>query len=511
MTAYDSLLDAVGGTPLVRLRRLTAAEGITATVYVKLEHLNPGGSVKDRAARWMVLDALRTGALAPGGTIVEGTSGNTGIGLAQAAAQVGVDIVVVVPDKTSVEKIDTLRAYGARVVVTRSGLPHEHPESVRSIARRLAEELPGGWLANQYDNPANPQAHVESTGPEIWADTGGRVTHLVAGVGTGGTISGTGQHLKDVSGGRVTVVGADPLTSVYSGGDGSPFFVEAAGHYRHPDTVDTHWPESFRPDVVDRFERVGDRESVHALLRLARLEGILVGGSSGLALAAALRTARELGPDDVVVALLPDSGRAYLSKYLSEDWLRRFGFLDEPVPGLGRDVPGPLVLDAVPDDARSPLEPGLLVLDESASAGDAAQVVEAAVARGEHDAGAPVPVVLPRPRRDHAPAVTEVRGLVTLAALVAAPALDPVSGLAVPPAVVIGTGERVDDVLGRWGAEDPGHAAVLRDGRVVAVVAHDRLAALATAAGAASSTGSPDPVSRVVEPVRATVPVGSTS
>ncbi len=500
MTAYDSLLDAVGGTPLVRLRRLAAAEGIAATVYVKLEHLNPGGSVKDRAARWMVLDALRTGALAPGGTIVEGTSGNTGIGLAQAAAQVGVDVVVVVPDKTSVEKVDTLRAYGARVVVTRSGLPHEHPESVRSIAHRLAEEIPGGWLANQYDNPANPRAHVESTGPEIWADTGGRVTHLVAGVGTGGTISGTGEHLKDVSGGRVTVVGADPLTSVYSGGDGSPFFVEAAGHYHHPETVDAHWPESFHPDVVDRFERVPDRESVHALLRLARLEGILAGGSSGLALAAALRTARDLGPDGVVVALLPDSGRAYLSKYLSPGWLRRFGFLDEPVPGLDHDTTGPLVLDAVPDAARSPLEPGLLVLDETLGAPDAARVVEAAVARGELGTDDPVPVVLARPRRDHAPAVTEVRGLVTLAALRTAGAATPVADLADPPAQVLGTGERVDDVLGRWVAEHPGHAVVLRDGRVVAVVPRDRLATL-TDPTAPSGAGTDEPaVPRRVTP-----------
>ena len=467
MTAYDSLLDAVGGTPLIRLNRIT--HGLAPTVYVKLEYLNPGGSVKDRAARWMVLEAVRTGALRPGGTIVEGTSGNTGIGLAQAAAQLGFAVVVVVPDKTAVEKIATLRAYGARVVVTGSGYPREHPESVRSIAHRLADQIPGGWLANQYDNPDNPRAHRESTGPEIWADTAGRVTHLVAGVGTGGTITGTAEHLKEVSGGRVTVVGADPLTSTYAGGDGSPFFVEAAGHYRHPETIEDVWPQSFHTGVVDRYERISDRESVHTLLRLARLEGILVGGSAGLALAAALRTARDLGPEDVVVALLPDSGRAYLSKYLDEGWLRRFGFVDEPVA----DLPGlhdgrARVLDALGDVPDAALPSETVVLDEDLSPDQAIAVLE----RTGVDETTPVPVVLPRTRRDLAPAFPEVRSLVDLRTL------RRTRELAGPAPHAVGTGEALDDVLARW-PDGVTHAVVLRDGRVVTVVARDVLAGAA--------------------------------
>lgn len=490
MTAHEHLLDAVGGTPLVRLHRITA--GLAPAVYVKLEYLNPGGSVKDRAARWMVLEARRTGVLPPGGTIVEGTSGNTGIGLAQAAAQLGHPLVVVVPDKTSGEKIATLRAYGARVVVTGSGFPRDHPQSVRSIAHRLADEIPGAWLANQYDNPDNPRAHRESTGPEIWADTAGRVTHLVAGVGTGGTITGTGEHLKEVSGGRVTVVGADPLTSTYSGGDGSPFFVEAAGHYRHPETFDDVWPTSFRPDVVDRFERIGDRESVHTILRLARLEGILVGGSSGLALAAALRVARELEPDDVVVALLPDSGRAYLSKYLDEGWLRRFGFVDEPVPDLpGLDDGGPLVLDALATaGAAITGDPatagGPVVLDERLGAAEGAALLAAATDHGLVDPTAPVPVVLTRRRRDLAPAVSEVLGAVDPTALRAAGRTAAVGEVAGPPLPLVGTGEAVADVLDRWPDDGASHAVVLRDGRVAAVVPRGALTGTPALAAAAS-------------------------
>ncbi len=327
MSSRRSIVDAIGGTPLIRLDR--AAAGLAPTVYVKAEFLNPGGSVKDRAARWMVEAAERDGRLRPGGTIVEGTSGNTGIGLAQVAAQRGYRVIVVVPDKTSVEKQDNLRAYGAQVVVTTSGLPQGHPDHVRSVAERIAAQTPGAWFADQYDNPANPQAHRASTGPEIWADTAGRITHFVAGIGTGGTITGTGGFLKDVSGGRVRIIGADPVSSAYSGGDGSPFLIEAAGHYRHPDVVEDLWPQSYDPGIVDRIEAIGDRESILAARRLAREEGLLVGGSSGLAVAAGLRVAAELDDSATVVILLPDSGRSYLSKYHNDDWLRRFGFLDD--------------------------------------------------------------------------------------------------------------------------------------------------------------------------------------
>ena len=341
---HDSVVDLVGGTPLVRLRRIT--EGLGAAVYVKLEYLNPGGSVKDRAALSMVLDAERSGALRPGGTIVEGTSGNTGLGLAQVAAARGYAMVCVLPDKTAVEKLDALRAYGARVVLTPSALPREDPHHVVAWAQRIAAETPGGWWADQYGNPANPEVHRRTTGPEIWEATGGRITHLVATLGTGGTISGTGGYLEEVSDGRVEVVGADPVTSTYGGGDGSPFAIEAAGHYVHPRTVDDPWPASYHRDVVDRVLAIGDRESIQVCRALARAEGLLVGGSSGTAVAAALRVAGDAGPDDVVVAVLPDSGRAYLSKYHSDDWVRRQGFLDDDRPGTLVDLVGPVT--AVP-------------------------------------------------------------------------------------------------------------------------------------------------------------------
>ncbi|TQC43024.1 PLP-dependent cysteine synthase family protein [Rhodococcus sp. WS4] len=313
---YDSITEAIGNTPLVRLNRVT--RGISATVYAKLEFLNPGGSVKDRAALAMIRAAEESGKLLPGGTVVEGTSGNTGVGLTLVAAARGYRSVVVVPDKTSVEKIALLRAHGARVHVTPGGRPSHHPEFVRNVATRLAAEIPGGWLAGQYDNAANPDAHRTTTGPEIWRQTQGRVTHFVAGAGTGGTITGTGEFLTKVSGGAVQIIGADPDTSVYGGGDGRAWYIESVGHFLHPQTERDEWPDSYHPDVVDRLERIPDVEALTVLHRLAREEGLLVGGSAGTAVAAALRIARTLGPDDVVVVIVPDSGRAYLSKYF--DW-----------------------------------------------------------------------------------------------------------------------------------------------------------------------------------------------
>jgi cystathionine beta-synthase len=326
LDVHASLADVVGNTPLVRLNRVTGA--VSTPVYVKLEYVNPGGSVKDRIALSMVEAAEEAGLLSPGGTIVEGTSGNTGVGLAMIAAQRGYRCVFAIPEKSSAEKIAVLRAYGAEVIVCPSDVPREHADHVHSVAIRVAAETPGGWLANQYDNPANPQAHYRTTGPEIWRQTDGRISHLVCGIGTGGTITGTGEYLKEVSGGRVTVVGADPEASVYSGGDGSPYYVESIGHFRHPETVDDTWPESYHPAVVDRFERISDRDSLLTARRLAREEGLLVGGSAGTAVAAALRVAGELGPDDLVVVLLPDSGRNYLSKVFDDGWLRQLGFMD---------------------------------------------------------------------------------------------------------------------------------------------------------------------------------------
>src|SRR4051794_27608589 len=298
VNVFDNVLDAVGGTPLIRLNRVTA--GLPAAVWVKVEFTNPGGSVKDRAALAMVRDAERSGALEPGGVIVEGSSGNTGVGLAMVAAQRGYRSVVVVPQTIAREKIALLRAYGARVVPTDPAVPREHPEHVINLARRIAARTPLGWYADQYDNPANPRVHELTTGPELWAQTGGRITHLVAGVGTGGTVSGTGRYLKQHG---VEIVGADPETSVYSGGDGSPYFVESVGQYRHPATVDDSWPAAFDPGVLDRFERIPDRESLLLTRRLAREEGLLVGASSGLAVAAALRVAAGLGSEHTVVAV----------------------------------------------------------------------------------------------------------------------------------------------------------------------------------------------------------------
>jgi len=323
----DSLIELVGNTPLVRLRRL--AGHVRPQVLAKVEYLNPGGSVKDRIALAMVEDAEARGLIAPGGTIVEPTSGNTGVGLALAASARGYRCVFVMPDKMSAEKIAVLRAYGAEVVVCPTAVAPDDPASYYSVSRRLAAEIPGAWNPNQYANPLNPQAHYRTTGPEIWSQTDGQVTHFVAGIGTGGTISGAGRYLKEVSGGRVQVVGADPEGSVYSGGSGRPYLVEGVG--------EDFWPTTYDASVSDRILAVSDRDSFLTTRRLAREEALLVGGSCGLAAAAALRLAEELTDDDVVVVLLPDSGRGYLSKIYNDEWMADYGFLvpDATQPTVG--------------------------------------------------------------------------------------------------------------------------------------------------------------------------------
>jgi cystathionine beta-synthase len=317
MRYASHIADLVGGTPLVRLNHVT--DGIAATVLAKVEYFNPGGSAKDRIARGIIDAAERDGLLRPGGTIVEPTSGNTGVGLALVALQRGYRMVFVVPDKFAGEKVSVLRAYGAEVVMTPTNVPPEHPDSYYSVSDRIAREIPGAFKPNQFANQNGPRGHYETTGPEIWRDTDGRVTHFVAGIGTGGTISGTGRFLKDQSA-EVVVVGADPEGSIYSGGPVHGYAVEGVGE----DFV----PETFDPAVVDRFERVTDAESFAMTRRLAREEGLLVGGSSGMAVVAALRTARDLPDDAVVVVLLPDHGRGYLSKIHDDGWLAEHGFAD---------------------------------------------------------------------------------------------------------------------------------------------------------------------------------------
>jgi cystathionine beta-synthase len=322
----ESILDLVGNTPLVRLSKVT--EGLRPLILAKLEQLNPGGSVKDRIGLSMLEDAERRGLLRPGGTVVEPTSGNTGHGLAMAAAIKGYKMIFVMPDKMSSEKISLLRAYGAEVVICPTNVERESAQSYYSVADRLTREVPGAFQPNQYFNPRNPEAHYRTTGPEIWRQTDGRITTFVAGVGTGGTITGVGKYLKEQNP-AVRVIGADPEGSIYSG-EIAPYKVEGVG--------EDFWPGTFDREVVDEFIQVTDRECFVAARKLARQEGILVGGSAGLALHAAIQVAVDSKPDDVIVVLLPDTGRNYLSKFFSDEWMRQNGYLQRLVPARVREV-----------------------------------------------------------------------------------------------------------------------------------------------------------------------------
>jgi cystathionine beta-synthase len=319
----ESFLDAMGNTPLVRLSRVTA--GVKPTILAKLEMLNPGGSVKDRIGVRMIEAAEREGLLRPGGTIVEPTSGNTGHGLAIAAAIRGYRCIFVMPDKMSQEKVALLRAYGAEVVITPTAVEPESPQSYYRVADRLTEEIPGAFQPNQYFNQVNPQAHYDTTGPEIWEQTEGRIDSLVAGIGTGGTITGCARYLKERKP-DVLVVGADPEGSLFSAPEepARPYLVEGIG--------EDFWPETFDPKMVDRYVRVSDRDSFLTARAITRREGILVGGSSGTALFAALEVARELPEDAVVVVIFPDTGRNYLSKLYSDSWLLQYGFIERAQP-----------------------------------------------------------------------------------------------------------------------------------------------------------------------------------
>jgi cystathionine beta-synthase len=314
----DSILDTVGETPLVRLSRIGA--GLAPQIVAKVEYFNPGGSIKDRVAMRLVEAAERDGRLRPGGTIIEPTSGNTGTGLAIAARIKGYRVIAVMPDKMSKEKIDLLRAYGAEVVVTPTDVSPDSPQSYYRVADRLTEEIPGAFQPNQYANPANPETHYLTTGPELWRQSGGQITHLVVGVGTGGTITGTAQYLKERNA-AIEVIGADPVGSIYSNAEVHPYLVEGVG--------EDFWPRTFDPSVVDRYVTVSDRDAFLTTRRLAHSEGLLVGGSCGLAVHAALEVAKGVGdPNAMIVVILPDGGRAYLSKIFNDAWMTQYGFLE---------------------------------------------------------------------------------------------------------------------------------------------------------------------------------------
>ena len=462
MQVHESLIELVGNTPLLRLRAVTQALGQGAAapaVLAKVEYFNPGGSVKDRIALRMVEAAEASGALRPGGTIIEPTSGNTGIGLAIVAAEKGYRCVFVCPDKVGQDKISVLRAYGAEVVVCPGTVSPDHPDSYYSVSTRLAQETPGGWKPDQYANPENPASHYHSTGPEIWAQTDGRVTHFVAGIGTGGTITGAGRYLKEVSGGNVKVIGADPEGSVYSGGTGRPYLVEGVG--------EDIWPDTYDPGVCDEVIAVSDAESFLMTRRLAREEALLVGGSCGLAVVAALRVAATARPDDVIVVLLPDGGRGYLSKIFNDEWMADYGFLTtqtaEPkiADVLARKQDGlPQFVHTHPDE----------------------QVTTAISILREYGVSQ-LPVMKAEPPVMAAEVVGSVVERDLLDALVSGRASpkDPVGQHMSPPLPMVGSGEPIGRAVDEL--EKAGAAVVLVDGRPAAMItAQDVLTFLAGSA-----------------------------
>ncbi|MGH3854873.1 MAG: cystathionine beta-synthase [Pseudonocardiaceae bacterium] len=343
----EHIIDLVGNTPLVRLNAV--ASDVTPLVLAKVEYLNPGGSVKDRIALRMVDAAERSGELRPGGTIVEPTSGNTGIGLAMVAQRKGYRCLFVCPDKVGADKRDVLKAYGAEVVVCPTAVAVDHPDSYYSVSDRLAKEIDGAWKPDQYSNPENPASHYHGTGPELWSQTQGRITHFVAGIGTGGTISGTGRYLKEASQRRVRVVGVDPEGSVYSGGSGRPYLVEGVG--------EDFWPSNYDRNICDEIIPVTDADSFTMTRRLAREEGLLLGGSCGMAVVGALRVASRADPDSVIVVLLPDGGRGYLGKVFNDSWMATYGFLPPDSSGataadvlVGKDGALPKLVHTHPNE-----------------------------------------------------------------------------------------------------------------------------------------------------------------
>ena len=445
---YPTVLDLVGGTPLVRLQRLRA--GLRPVLLAKLEYLNPGGSVKDRIGLRMIEDAERAGKLRPGGTIVAPTSGNTGVGLAIAAALKGYRCVFVMPDKIAEEKRALLRAYGAEVVICPTAVAPDSPESYYSVSNRLAEEIPGAYKPDQYSNRANPQAHYETTGPEIWEQTGGEVDAVVFSVGTGGTITGAARYLKERKP-DLLVVGADPEGSIYSNPDDvHTYMVEGIG--------EDFWPTTYDPAVVDEYVTVSDRDSFRTARRLAREEGLLVGGSGGTAVWAMLQVAARFDEDATLVTLIPDSGRGYLSKLYDDNWLLEHGFLE-------RVAPAPTIEEVLAfKRAEDPEVPELITVASHQKVGEAIDLMQ-------RYGISQIPVL----RHDGAGSLADVvgsireRGLLERVFRNQDALADEVAAAMEPPLPAVEIGESVDTVFADLSAGNPA-VVVARAGRPVGVL-----------------------------------------
>ena len=444
---YPTVLDLVGGTPLVRLQRM--GRGVAPLLLAKLDYLNPGGSVKDRIGLRMIEEAERDGKLRPGGTIVEPTSGNTGVGLAIAAVLKGYRCVFVMPDKIAEEKRALLRAYGAEVVICPTAVPPSSPESYYSVSDRLAEEIPGAFKPDQYSNPANPRAHYETTGPELWEETGGELDAIVFSVGTGGTITGTAGYLKEQKP-DLLVVGADPEGSIYSSPDDvHTYLVEGIG--------EDFWPATYDPSVVDEYVTVSDRDSFRTARRLAREEGLLVGGSGGTAVWAMLQVAQRFGPEATIVTLVPDSGRGYLSKFYDDNWLLEHGFLD-------RRAPAPTIEAVLAFKRDEPGVPELVMVESHQKIGEAIDLMQ-------QYGISQIPVI----RHDGSESLADVvgsireRGLLDRVFRNQDSLSEDVAAAMEPPLPAVEIGESVDTVFADLSAGNPA-VVVARAGRPVGVL-----------------------------------------